>query len=71
MPKQQNIECDLCTGGPKCLNDCNIQAPGGCMAGDLRDDIPGKPYGESKAVHQVTSKMLANIMVNGYLQEVS
>lgn len=49
-PNQRIINCDLCTGGPECLNDCKIQAPGGCMAGEMRDDIPGKPYSEAKSV---------------------
>lgn len=58
------ISCDLCTGGPNCLNDCKIQAPGGCMAGDLRDDLGGKPYSESKAGMPVTDDLLKDIAVN-------
>jgi hypothetical protein len=62
------ITCDLCTGGPNCLNDCKIQAPGGCHAGDLRDDLGGKPYSDGSG-GIVTEKLLENVMQDFYLKE--
>ena len=62
------ITCDLCTGGPNCLNDCKIQAPGGWIAGDLRDDLGGKPYSESKVAYPITASMFFNVMIDDYLK---
>lgn len=62
------ITCDLCTGGPNCLNDCKIQAPGGCHAGDLRDDLGGKPYSEGKSGGEVDGRLFKNVMQDFYLK---